>query len=183
MIAKFDTYYIEAIQEKDAWNLCNFMVANEDRFKRYLPKTIAHTSTPDLSKQFCEKKVKQFKREEEFLFTLKENQTNTFAGLVYLKALDWIKKQGEFAYCIGYPFEGKGITTNAIKILSKYAFENIGLETLQIIVHSTNVSSTKIAQNCNFSWVKTLKKEFTPIGEEPLDMELYELYPQINPLK
>ena len=176
MIAEFDTYYIEAIQEKDAWNLCDFMVANEDRFKRFFPKTLEQTLTPDLSKQFCEKKVKQHQNEEEFLFTLKEKETNTLVGLVYIKALDWTKKQGEFAYCIGYPFEGKNITTQAIKLLSKYAFEKLNLKSLQIIVHKTNVSSTKIAHKCNFNWMKTLENEFTPPNETPLNMELYERY-------
>jgi len=174
VIAEFDTYYIEAIQEKDAWNLCDFMVANEDRFKRFFPKTLEQTLTPDLSKQFCEKKVKQFHQQEEFLFTLKETETNTLVGLVYIKALDWIKKQGEFAYCIGYPFEGKGVTTKAIGQLSDYAFEKFKLKTLQIIAHKTNISSTKIASNCNFNWTKTLENEFTPQNEPPLNMELYE---------
>ena len=183
MIAEFDSYYIEAIQEKDAWSLCDFMVANEDRFKRFFPKTLEENLTPDLSKQFCTKKIKEFLQKQEYLFTLKEKETNGLVGLVYIKALDWIKKQGEFAYCIGYPFEGKGITSKAIKLLSQYAFKKLGLKTLQIIVHKTNISSTKIAQKCDFNWIKTLKNEFTPTGEKPLDMELYELYHQINPLK
>lgn len=181
MIAEFDTYYIEPIQEKNAWNLCDFMVANEDRLKRFFPKTLEQTRTPSLSQQFCEKKVKQFQQKEEYLFTLKEKETHTLVGLIYIKALDWIKKQGELAYCIGYPFEGKGITSKAIELLSDYAFKALNLKTLQIIVHETNISSKKIAQKCNFNWIKTLKNEFSPVGERPLDMELYELDHQTNP--
>lgn len=180
MQLNFDSYYIEPIKLEDSWNLCNFIVANEDRLKRYFPKTLEQNLTPDLSKFFIKKKLKQFELKEEYLFTIKENETNQFLGLVYIKKLDWDKKQGEFAYCIGYPFEGKGITTNAIKILSNYAFENMGLKTLQIIVHKSNISSLKVAENCNFMQIKTLKNEHTPPGEKPLDMELYELYKEIE---
>lgn len=180
MRLEFDTYYIEPIQLKDAWNICDFVVSNEDRLKRYFPKTLAQNLTPDLSTFFAEKKVRQFKLKEEFLFNIKEQETNQLVGLVYLKKLNWTKKQGEFAYCIGYPFEGKGITTNTIKKLSDFAFENLNLKTLQIIVHESNIPSIKVAENCNFTWIKTLKNEHTPLGERPLNMELYELYHEIE---
>jgi len=176
MILSFSTYHINAIQEKDAWNICNLMVANEDRFKRFFPQTLQQNLTPDLSKLFVEKKVKEFNKKEEYLFTIKENETNQLVGLVYIKELDNTTKQGELAYCIGYEYEGKNITTNAVKLLSEYAFKNLDLKTLQIIAHKSNIASVKVAKNCNYIWVKTLKNEFTPPEENPVDMELYELY-------
>ena len=72
--------------------------------------------------------------------------------------------------------EGKGYTSTTVTALTKHAFENLGLETLQIITHKDNLSSVKVAEKCAFKWTKTLVKEFTPTGEIPLDMELYELY-------
>ena len=95
MQLSFDSFYIEPIRIQDAWNLCNFIVANEDRLKPYFPRTLEQNLTPELSKFFVEKKVKQFQLKKEFLFTLKENSSNQFVGLVYIKELDWVKKQGE----------------------------------------------------------------------------------------
>ncbi|MDD7887201.1 GNAT family N-acetyltransferase [Flavivirga sp. 57AJ16] len=171
----FNGYSLEPIQPQDAWNLCHFIVANEDRLKRYFPKTLEQNLTPDLSKFFVQKKVKQFNLKEELLFTIKENKSGELVGLVYIKELNWNKKQGEFAYCIGYPYERKGIITKAISTLSEYAFINLGLETLQIIVHKDNIASVKIAEKCHFIWKRTLNNAFTPPGENPLNMELYEL--------
>ncbi len=180
MRLNLDSYYIEPIKTKDAWNLCNFIVSNEDRLKRYFPKTLEQNLTPDLSKRFVELKVKHFNLKDEFLFIIKEKESNTITGMVYIKELDWVKKQGEFAYCIGYPFEGKKITSKSVNALSEYAFNNLNIETLQIIVHKENIASVKVAENCNFIWKKTLKNEFTPTGEKALDMELYELYNEIE---
>ncbi len=176
MIAQFDSYYIDTIHGKDAWKICDFMVANEDRFRPYFPKTLEESLTPTLAKHFCEKKAKQFQNKEEFLFTIKEKESETLVGLVYIKELDWNKKQGEFAYCIGYPFERQNITTKAVKLLSNYAFNSLDLKTLQIIVHKDNISSVGVALNNKYIWQKTLVNEFTPTGDNPLDMELYELY-------
>lgn len=176
MVAQFDGFEISAIHSGDAWKLCDLCVANADRFKRYFPKTLEQNLNPTLSQLFVDKKVKQFENKQEFLFTLKHSETRELAGLIYIKELDWDKKQGEFAYCIGYTFEGQGLMSKAVNALSKHAFSDLGLETLQIISHKDNLGSVKVAINNNFEWQKTLINEFTPNGEEPLDMELYELY-------
>jgi len=180
MILEFDSFYLDKIQPKDSWKLCNFVVANEDRLKRYFPKTLESNLTPTLAEFFTTKKVTQFANREEFLFILKHIESRDIAGIIYIKELDWSKKQGEYAYCIGYPFEGQGITTKAISVLSKHAFDNLGLETLQIIVHKDNISSVKVATSNSFKWISTLPKEYTPLGEDALDMELYELYKTIT---
>jgi len=176
MVAQFDTFEINPIHSGDAWKICDFCIANTDRFKRYFPKTLEQNLNPTLSQLFVDTKMKQFEKKEEFLFTLKHSETRALAGLIYIKELDWDKKQGEFAYCIGYTFEGQGLTSKAVKALSKHAFRNLDLETLQIIVHKDNMPSVKVALNNGFEWQRTLKNEFTPVSEKPLDMELYELY-------
>ena len=175
-----DNYIISPITTTDGWQVCNFVVANEDRLKRYLPKTLEQNLTPDLSNIFVQKKAKQFNNKEEFLFSIKAKESRKLIGLVYIKAIDWTKKQGEFAYAVDYNIESKGVMTEAIKQLSNYAFKYLGLETLQIIVHKSNIGSIKVAENCNFTHIKTLKNEHTPPGENPLDMELYELYKTIE---
>ncbi len=174
MIAIAD-YHINPIQIEDAWSLCNFANSNEDRLKLYFPKTLEQTITPTLSKSFVQKTVKQFNSKEELLFTIKQESSNELVGLVYIKELDVDKKQAEFAYAIGYPFEGKGVMSKAVKALSKYAFEDLKLKTLQIIVHESNIGSVKVALKCGYTWVKTMRHEFTPTNGAPLDMELYEL--------
>ena len=176
MLRDFENYYIQPIAEKDAWKLCDFIISNTGRLKRYFPKTLEQNLTPDLSRIFVAEKVKEFNAEEEFLFKLKEKKNRTIIGLVYIKELDWDKKQAELAYCIAYQFEGMGIITNSVKVLSDFAFDTLGLKTLQIIVHKTNPGSIKVAEKCGYTWQQTLLKEHTPPGEKALDMELYELY-------
>ncbi|RNC88251.1 MAG: N-acetyltransferase [Winogradskyella sp.] len=176
MIAKFDGFEISPVHDGDAWKICNLVVANEDRFKRFFPVTLEKNQTPTLSQYFVQDKVKQFQNKEEFLFTLKQSETRKLAGLIYLKELDWDKKQGEFAYCIDYNFKGQGLTSKSIKALSGYAFNELGLKTLQIIAHKTNISSIKVAEKNGFQWAKTLPEAYSPPGENALDMELFELY-------
>ena len=174
MISLDNNYTILRITIEDAFGIHVLMSANGKRFKRYFPKTLEDNSTLEKSKTFALLKVKSFEVKEEFLFVLKN--LNKIIGLIYLKELDWHKKQGEFAYCIDSGHKGKGLIGSAIKELSQYAFVELGLEVLQIIVHKDNVASVKVAEKSGFLWQKTLLKGFTPPNESPLDMELYELY-------
>lgn len=176
MKAKFDGYEINKIHLGDAWKICDLMLANEDRLKRYFPYTLAQNLNPTLSQLYVNQKVKAFEEKEAFVFTLKHIKTSQLAGIIGIKELDWKKKQGEFYYCISYTYEGMGLTSKAVKILSKYAFETLGLKILQIISHKDNLPSIGVAKKCGYKWIKTLKNEFTPVGELSLDMELYELY-------
>jgi len=176
MYLDFENYYIEPIAEKDAWKLCDFIISNTERLKRYFPKTLEQNLTPDLSRNFVVKKVKEFNANEEFLFKLKEKKNRTIIGLVYIKELHWDTKQAELAYCIGYQYEGQGWMYESVKALSGYAFDTLGLKTLQIIVHKTNFGSVKVAEKCGYTWRRILLKEHKPPGENALDMELYELY-------
>jgi ribosomal-protein-alanine N-acetyltransferase len=176
MIANFNGFCIDNVNLEDAKSIHQLMVTNAERFKRYFPKTLEDNATETLSKTFVKSKVDGFLSKTVFLFTIKEKNTNAIVGLIYIKELDWTIKQGEFAYCIDSKCGGKQLMSKAIKILSEYAFTDLGLETLQIIAHKDNIPSVKVALNNNFKWIKTLLNEFTPIGESPLDMELYELY-------
>lgn len=176
MTIEFNEYGIDAIHEKYAWRICDFVVTNTERLKRYFPKTLEQNLTPDLSKYFVEKKLKQFRNREEFLFVLKEKENRTVIGLIFIKEIDWETKEAELAYCIGYQYEGKGWMTESIKALSNYAFNDLELKTLRIIVHDSNIPSIRVAEKCGFIWTKKLLKEHTPPNENPLDMELYELY-------
>ena len=88
MIAEFDGFEISPVNGGDTWKICDLMVSNADRFKRYFPKTLEQNLNPTLSQLFVDKKVKQFQNREEFLFTLKESETIVLAGLIYLKELN-----------------------------------------------------------------------------------------------
>lgn len=140
MIARFKDFEINPVHNGDAWKICDFVIANEIRLKRYFPKTLEQNLNPTLSRFYVESKVKQFENRELFLFTLKHSETRELAGLIILKELNWEIKQGEFAYCIGYTFEGQGLTSEAIQHLSKYAFaQSIWVNFYRIITFCNHI--------------------------------------------
>lgn len=74
-----------------------------------------------------------------------------FAGIAGLHSQqDVYRKSKEIGYWIGAPFWGKGIATNAVKLLSAYAFDNLACHRLQAGVYSYNPASMKVLENAGY---------------------------------
>jgi ribosomal-protein-alanine N-acetyltransferase len=171
-----ETFKLEPLKSDDASSLNALMISNGKRFQEYLPKTLAQNLSVSDSKNYISKKTLAIKNQVEYTFAVKDIDTNQVAGLIILKNLDFEKKQGEFAYCLGTKFMGKGWMTRSVQATISFALNKLGLKHFQIITHKKNLSSILIAERCNFNWVKTLPNEFSPYGRNPIDMELYELH-------
>lgn len=168
-------FYVSLLHANDALNLNKLLVTNTELFKRYLPKTIAVNKTLQDTQLYIADRTKSIQNKKDFTFTLKDCCTNAIAGLIILKDINWEEQKAEFAYCLGQQFQGRGWMGEAVTAVSNHAFNVLDLKTLQIIIHKSNQKSIGVAENSGFLWKKTLKNEFTPINESPLDMELYEL--------
>ena len=170
-----ENFIIDKLKLNDANQLYEFMIDNSERLKYYFPITLSSNATFDKSIEYIAIKNKEIEEKTNFTFAIRDNNSQV-VGLIIIKKIDWDKKEGEFAYCISSQFEGKGLTSFAVKEMAKFAIEDLGLKTLQIISHKTNLGSIKVAENNGFVWQRNLLNEFTPTNESPLDMELYELY-------
>lgn len=166
-------FIINSLNPEDVFRLHQFIVDNSERLKYYFPVTLSSNSTLEKTKEYITIKNKEILEKSNFTFAIRRKKTKEISGLIIIKKIEWDKKQGEFAYCISSKQEGKGLTTLAVKQMAKFALEELGLKTLQIIVHNTNFGSIKVALNNGFIWQQTLKNEFMPTNELPLDMELF----------
>jgi len=171
-----NNFIVNPLNTTDAKQLNQFIIDNSERLKRYFPVTLSSNTTLEKSIEYIAIKNKEIEEKINFTFAIRDKNDQEIAGLMILKKIDWDKKQGEFAYCIGSQFEGKGLTSFAVAEMTKFAFDDLGLKTLQIMAHKTNLGSIKVALNNGFVWQRTALNEFTPVNESPLDMELYELY-------
>ena len=171
-----ENYILDKLKSTDANQLYQFLYDNKKRLKLFFPVTLEMNSSLEKTKDYISIKNKEIEERTNFTLAIRDKNKEEIAGLIIIKKIDWDKKQGEFAYCIGSEFEGKGLTSFAVKEMTNFAFDELGLKTLQIIAHKTNFGSVKVAENNGFVWQSTLQNEFTPTNDTPLDMELYELY-------
>ena len=170
-----ENFIIDQLKSADANQLHQFIFENSERFRRFFPVTLSSNATIEKSIEYIAVKQKEIQERTNFTFAIRAIESQEIVGLIIIKKINWSTKIGEFAYCIGGNSEGKGLVSKAVAVMSKFAFDELELQTLQIIAHKTNFGSIKVAENNDFIWQKTLLNEFTPTDELPLDMELYEL--------
>lgn len=170
-----ENFIIDQLKSADANQLYQFIFENKEQFSQFFPVTVSSNTTVEKSIAYIAIKEQEIKDRINFTFAIREKKSQEIAGLIIIKKINWTTKIGEFAYCIGGNYEGKGLATKAVAVMSKFAFDELYLKTMQIIAHKTNFGSIKVAENNGFVWQKTLLNEFTPTNELPLDMELYEL--------
>jgi ribosomal-protein-alanine N-acetyltransferase len=171
-----ENYILDKLYPTDIKQLNQFLNNNKERLKLFFPVTLEMNSSLEKTEVYISIKNKEIEEKTNFTLAIRDKSNQQIVGLIIIKKIDWEIKQGEFAYCVGSEFEGKGVTSFAVKEMTNFAFEELGLKTLQIIAHKTNLGSIKVAENNGFIWQKTLQNEFTPTDGAPLDMELYELY-------
>jgi ribosomal-protein-alanine N-acetyltransferase len=166
---------IDKLKPIDANQLHLFMIENTERLTKFFPVTLSSNDTLEKSVAYIDSKEIEIQQKVNFTFAVREIDTQKIIGLIIIKKIDWTNRIGELAYCIGNNFEGKGLISKVVKAISNFAYNELELQTLQIIAHKTNFGSIKVAENNSFIWQRTLIDEFTPTNELPLNMELYEL--------
>lgn len=174
-LIKFDHFEIDELQSSDASCLNRLMVSNTARFKDFFPKTLNQNLTCEASQDYIDLKRVENLAKVELTYAIRKRRDKKVIGLVILKEINWQNSRAELAYCIGFEFEGRGWMSQAIAHFSKFAIDDLGMDTLRIIVHHTNKGSIRIAQKCGFKWQGILKGEHDLPGEGLVDMELYAL--------
>lgn len=174
MIYNSEHFTISLLQQKDALQLNKLLVCNTERFIDHLPTTLEENSTLEGTKNYISRQIKAAKKKKTFVFIINDQLSRDIIGMIVLKNLDWKIMKGEFAYCIGKRFKGKGMMTEAIKQTTIYAIETLGLKSLEILTLKTNASSVNVALKSGFRWKKTLKNEFMTLNGKNEDIELFE---------
>ena len=134
-------------------------------------------------------KPKSVKEEEKFLKGSAKRRRKKFGfdfailyngiliGAIGVKIDQHRKFIGEIGYFIDENYWGKGITTKAVKLLEKYAFQKLKLKRIEIIMNPKHKASEKVAIKAGY------KKEGIMRKVNELNGKLYDgcLYAKVKP--
>ena len=83
---------------------------------------------------------------------------------------------GEIAYVVDPAQRGRGIASTAVKLLSEWAFEALGLKRLQLSIAPENVASARVAEKAGYRFEGTLRSVKVIRGRR-IDVQLYSRLP------
>lgn len=166
---------IRPVEMEDGTDLCNVIEKNRERLIMYFPKTSRSIKDVDTTKKFINQKIKQASQKEQFCFLIVLKSNAEIIGMVMIKNIDWTIPKCELAYFIDKDFEGMGITSNAVKWVVEFCFEQLEMEKLYIKFNPENTGSKKVAIKNGFEKEGFLKREFRTGYGQLTDVERYGL--------
>lgn len=116
---------------------------NDDEIQRWLPM-IPSPYTEDDARAFVGGKVPDAGRHQ-FAVT----ESGRVVGAIGLDVTESIR-QGTIGYWCAREARGRGLMTRALRLLSEHAFEDIGLERLQLFTDPDNHASQRVAEKVGY---------------------------------
>ena len=84
-----------------------------------------------------------------------------FVGTISLDGIDWINKKAELAYMIGEQSHwGVGLATEAVSLVSEYAFNRLNLHKLEAGVIDGNDGSIRVLEKNGFKKYATVPEDY-----------------------
>lgn len=142
-IAVNEALLLKKIELADANDIFETINSQRTYLRKWLP-FVDHTRDVEDSIQF----IKTVNRNDESVFVLHYQQK--FAGLIGFRATDSSNKKTEIGYWLSEPFQKKGIVTNAVKALVKYAFNDLDINRIEINCAVGNEASKAIPKKLGF---------------------------------
>ena len=100
--------------------------------------------------------------------------SDAYLGEIILLAREW--QTAEIAYVVASFARGRGLATDALELLSRWAFDQLGLERLQLRVDPDNAASLRVAEKAGFQREGLLRSCFVVRGRR-IDSVLYSRLP------
>lgn len=122
---------------------------------------------------FTQKAVYSLSNSDNKTFTIRED--NKFVGLIGFKATDKGNCKTEIGYWLSGEYQGKGIMTSAVECLCKQAFEELGMNRVQIKCAVGNTPSSNIPKRLGFKFEGVERAGELFADGNFVDIEVYSL--------
>jgi ribosomal-protein-serine acetyltransferase len=140
---------------KMANTMFNVIEKNRKHLEPWLPWPKFTQKVEDSLKYLFDKeeKTKEGKKIEYGLYV-----KNEYIGNISLFDINEKEKSAEIGYWISSSHLKKGYTTEAVGIIEKEGFENLGLNRLQILCDEENKGSAGVAKKCGYKYEGKLRE-------------------------
>ncbi len=156
----------------DAKEVFSLISQNREYLGKWLP-FITLTKEQNDTICFIESMIHARNDESEFVFSMMLN--GEIVGLIGLRVIDKINKKSEIGYWIAQCFQKRGIVSKSVRALLGFAFNEKGMNRVQIKCAVQNESSRRIPQRLGFLFEGIEREGELLSNGEFTDLEVYSL--------
>jgi ribosomal-protein-serine acetyltransferase len=129
---------------------------NRDQLREWLP-WLDDTRTVEDTRAYIRRSLQQFVENNGFQLGIWSE--GELAGAIGYHFWDWPDQKTEIGYWLGAEFQGRGIVTRACRVLVDFAFDELGLNRVEIQCATGNVKSRAIPERLGFTLEGVFRQE------------------------
>ena len=154
---------VRPYRESDAQSLFEAVAESRDHLRPWLPFADEH-QTVEESRDWILQQVASWVLREDLIPGIWEAATGRFLGGSGLHPRNWETRYFEIGYWLRASATGQGYITEAVQLLSDYAFSTLAATRVEIRCDERNVRSAAVAQRLGFVQEARLRNEQLAAG-------------------
>jgi RimJ/RimL family protein N-acetyltransferase len=99
-------------------------------------------------------------------------EDGTFLGLALAPRIEREAQTVELGYIVAGPARGRGVATEALRLLTEWAFSSLGAIRIELMISIDNPASRRVAERCGYELEGVLRSVYVKPGVRE-DMELW----------
>src|SRR6478672_11639379 len=131
----------------------------------------------DESEAHCRRQQARFLLREDFVYFMLARDASggdgELVGATGLHRIDWTLRKFEIGYWRKTGCEGRGFVTEAVRALSRLAFDTLDARRVEIRTDDNNASSWRVAERAGFTLEALLRFDSATPGGEPRSTRIY----------
>lgn len=155
------------------------IVASLDDLRPWMPWAQG-VETVDESEAWCRRQQARFLLREDLVWLIFERGTGgsqgtpgTLVGSTGLHRIDWTLRRFEIGYWARSGHAGQGYITEAVRTLSKLAFERLQARRVEVRMDERNEASQRVAEAAGFEFEAVLRSASLGTDGQPRDTRVY----------
>ena len=161
---------LKQLEIADSADIFQTIDSQREYLGRWLP-FVEFTKEQKDTEAFVESVVNAPEDRFEYVFTIRKN--DRFAGLIGLKSSDKLNKKTEIGYWLSENYQKQGIVTKSVSKLCDFAYNELGMNRIQIKCAVGNKPSIKIPRRLGFIFEGIERDGELLTGNIYTDLEVY----------
>ncbi len=146
---------LRPFRRSDAASLQRY--ADDQQVARYLP-LMPHPYSLEDARQWINFSQLSARRNTAYFFGIEHAETKEIVGGIGLKQIHRQDKATEIGYWLARPCWGKGIATEAVRLILEFCFETLNLHRVFALTHEKNIGSSRVLEKNGLVREGTLRK-------------------------
>lgn len=166
---------VRRFREKEGKSLFDLIDLNRTRLMNHLPKLLDSVHDQEHGEFFVRQALADWLLQKGYCFGVWEHDSAKMIGFIRIHSVDWSLAYSELDFFIDHDFAGKGVMTEVLIAVVRFAFQQLQMEKMAIKTQMDNYATQRLARKAGFHREGDLRSAWRKPSGEWVDLMLFGL--------